>query len=111
MSHATGAERLGRRLYCSLSLLEISVYTSTWICGVLYSLYTLYLAGMEQVSTDYSLMINPSCVQISRGELRYAVEMERPWWRVWRSEKMYKDFADHEWITWKISVLQGNVSL
>ena len=56
-------------------------------------------------------MINPSCVQISRGELRYAVEMERPWWRFWRSEKMYKDFADHEWITWKISVLQGNVSL
>ena len=49
MSHSTGAERLGRRLYCSLSLLEISLYTSTWICGVLYSLYTLYLAGMEQV--------------------------------------------------------------
>ena len=52
MSHATGAERLGRRLYCSLSLLEISLYTSTWICGVLYSLYTLYLAGMEQVSRN-----------------------------------------------------------
>ena len=52
MSHATGAERLGRRLYCSLSLVEISLYTSTWICGVLYSLYTLYLAGMEQVSRN-----------------------------------------------------------
>ena len=39
-----------RRLYCSLSLLEMSVYTATWICGVLYSLYTLYLASLDQVN-------------------------------------------------------------
>ena len=52
MSETAGAERLGRRLYCSLSLVEISVYTATWICGVIYSLYTLYLAGMDQVNTN-----------------------------------------------------------
>ena len=39
-----------RRLYCSLSLLEMSLYTATWICGVLYSLYTLYLASLDQVN-------------------------------------------------------------
>ena len=69
MSHATGAERLGRRLYCSLSLVEISLYTSTWICGVLYSLYTLYLAGMDQVSTDslmLELVIRSSLKVVSR---------------------------------------------
>ena len=38
------------RLYCSLAIWEISFYTATWICGVLYSLYTLYLASMEQVT-------------------------------------------------------------
>ena len=39
-----------RRLYCSLSLVEMSLYTATWICGVLYSLYTLYLASLDQVN-------------------------------------------------------------
>ena len=42
------------RLYCSLSLLEISFYTATWISGVLYSLYTLYLASMDKVKTKRS---------------------------------------------------------
>jgi len=95
MSEEVGAERPGRgpakKLYCSLSVLEISVYTATWICGVFYSLYTLYLAGVEQ---------------LSRGELRYGVEKLRPWWRTWRHDRMFKDQADHEWITWKISVYQ-----
>ena len=38
------------KLYPSLSFLEISVYTATWICGVMYALYNLYRASMEQVS-------------------------------------------------------------
>ena len=40
------------KLYPSLSFLEISVYTATWICGVMYALYNLYRASMEQVSPD-----------------------------------------------------------
>ena len=40
--------------------------------------------------------------------MRYMVEMVRPWWRFWRSDRMFKDQADHEWTTWKISALQGN---
>ena len=61
MSEEVGAERPGRgpakKLYCSLSVLEISVYTATWICGVFYSLYTLYLAGVEQVGYRILLLL------------------------------------------------------
>ena len=37
------------KLYPSLSFLEISVYTATWICGVMFALYSLYRASMDQV--------------------------------------------------------------
>ena len=33
----------------SLSFAELSVYTATWVCGVMYALYSLYLASMERV--------------------------------------------------------------
>ena len=45
-----GSSARASRLYPSLSFLEISVYTATWICGVMYSLYSLYRASLEQVS-------------------------------------------------------------
>ena len=43
------SQKRASRLSCSLSLWEISFYTATWISGVFYSLYTLYLASMDQV--------------------------------------------------------------
>ena len=46
------------RLYCSLPLWELSFYTATWICGVLYSLYTLYLAGLDQVNNPTMAWVN-----------------------------------------------------
>lgn len=45
-----GSSARASRLYPSLSFLEISVYTTTWICGVMYALYSLYRASLEQVS-------------------------------------------------------------
>ena len=45
-----GSSSRASRLYPSLSFLEISVYTATWICGVMYALYSLYRASLEQVS-------------------------------------------------------------
>ena len=45
-----GSQGRTSRLYPSLSFLEISVYTATWICGVMFALYSLYRASMEQVS-------------------------------------------------------------
>ena len=45
--------------------------------------------------------------QLKKRQLRYAVELVRPWWRFWRSERMWKDQADHEWTTWKISASQS----
>ena len=36
------------------------------------------------------------------------MERLRPWWRFWRSDRIFKDQADHEWITWKITALQSN---
>ena len=38
-----------RKLYTSLSFAELSVYTAAWVCGVMYALYSLYLASMERV--------------------------------------------------------------
>ena len=45
-----GSQGRASKLYPSLSFLEISVYTATWICGVMFALYSLYRASMEQVS-------------------------------------------------------------
>ena len=42
-------EESARKLYPSLSFAELSVYTATWVCGVMYALYSLYLASMERV--------------------------------------------------------------
>ena len=36
------------------------------------------------------------------------MERLRPWWRFWRSDRIFKDQADHEWTTWKITALQSN---
>ena len=89
MSEAAGGEtggrgERGRKLYCSLSVLEISVYSATWICGVLYSLYTLYLAGMDQVrrnlywllSDDQSELCSdqPRRVEVRSGDGEALVE-------------------------------------
>ena len=84
-----------RKLYPSLSFLEISVYTATWICGVVYALYNLYMSSIREVR---------------RGNIKYAVEMVRPWWRFWRKDKIFRDHADHEWDTWKLTALQGTSS-
>ena len=40
--------RRARKLYASLSFAEISVYTATWVCGVMYSLYNLYIVSIDQ---------------------------------------------------------------
>ena len=49
-------------------------------------------------------------VQVKRGNIRYALEMVRPWWRFWRPEdRIYHDVADHEWITWKTTASQVGV--
>ena len=45
----SGSGDRASKLYPSLSFLEISVYTATWICGVMFALYSLYRASMEQV--------------------------------------------------------------
>ena len=45
----SGSGGRASKLYPSLSFLEISVYTATWICGVMFALYSLYRASMEQV--------------------------------------------------------------
>ena len=84
-----------KKLYPSLSFLEISVYTATWICGVAYALYNLYLSSIREVR---------------RGNIKYAVEMVRPWWRFWRKDKIFRDHADHEWDTWKMTAVQGTSS-
>ena len=47
----SGSGGRASKLYPSLSFLEISVYTATWICGVMLALYSLYRASMEQVSS------------------------------------------------------------
>ena len=49
-------------------------------------------------------------VQVKRGNIRYALEMVRPWWRFWRPEdRIYHDVADHEWTTWKTTSGQVGV--
>ena len=58
-----------RRLYCSLSLLEMSLYTATWICGVLYSLYTLYLASLDQVNISKQTLQSSTCQHTSHHKL------------------------------------------
>jgi len=78
--------RRARKLYASLSFAEISVCTATWVCGVMYSLYNLYIVSIDQVR---------------RGNIRYALEMVKPWWRFWRQDRVFRDVADHEWASWK----------
>ena len=56
--------RLSRKLYPSLSLVEISLYTATWICGVYLACHSLYIASQEQ------------------ARKLYTVDMVRPWWYV-----------------------------
>ena len=56
--------RLSRKLYPSLSLVEISLYTATWICGVYLACHSLYMASQEQ------------------ARRLYTVDMVRPWWYV-----------------------------
>ena len=56
--------RLSRKLYPSLSLVEISLYTATWISGVYLACHSLYMASQEQ------------------GRRLYTVDMVRPWWSV-----------------------------
>ena len=56
--------RLSRKLYPSLSLVEISLYTATWICGVYLAGHSLYMASQEH------------------ARRLYAVDMVRPWWYV-----------------------------
>ena len=46
--------------------------------------------------------------QLNKGEIQYAVEYVRPWWRFWRTERMWKDQADHEWTIWNMASSQGN---
>ena len=53
---------LSRKLYPSLSLVEISLYTATWICGVYLACHSLYLASQEQ------------------ARRLYMVDLVRPWW-------------------------------
>jgi len=79
--------RLSRQLYPSLSLLEISLYTATWISGVSLAIHSLYLVSLEQ------------------GRRLYTVDLTRPWWRFWSSILMRRDGTDHEWETWKTTSL------
>ena len=88
--------RKSSKMYASLSFLEISVYTATWICGVMYSVYMLVMASKEQ---------------LRQGNIKYAVEYVRPWWRFWRSDRLYRDNADHEWDTWKQTGVQGKLKI
>ena len=78
------------RLYCSLSLLEISFYTATWICGVLYSLYTLYLASMDQVLS-----------QPWHGSIKSSMEINFSW----TNEK-----SDMPWNTWGLGGGSGGLT-
>ena len=56
--------RLSRKLYPSLSLVDMSLYTATWICGVYLACHSLYMASQEQ------------------ARRLYTVDMARPWWYV-----------------------------
>jgi len=74
---------LSRKLYPSLSLVEISLYTATWICGVYLACHSLYLASQEH------------------ARRLYTVDLVRPWWKFWSSSLWRRDGTDHEWETWK----------
>lgn len=75
--------RLARKLSPSLHPLELSLYTATWVTGVLLSLASLYRAGQANVSQLYS------------------VDMVQPWWRHGQGGPVHRDGTDHEWETWK----------
>lgn len=79
--------RLSRKLYPSLSLVEISLYTATWILGVYLACHSLYMASQEQ------------------ARRLYTVDMVKPWWKFWSSSLMKRDGTDHEWETWKTTSL------
>eukprot|EP00092_Neocalanus_flemingeri_P032713 GFUD01035582.1.p1 GENE.GFUD01035582.1~~GFUD01035582.1.p1 ORF type:complete len:532 (+),score=158.44 GFUD01035582.1:59-1654(+) len=79
--------RLSRKLYPSLSLVEISLYTATWISGVYLACHSLYMASQEQ------------------ARRLYTVDLVRPWWKFWSSSLMKRDGTDHEWETWKTTSL------
>ena len=97
--------RMSRKLYPSLSLVEISLYTATWIFGVFLACHSLYMASQEH------------------SRKLYTVDLVRPWWLVdnvqkmittfilirnfWSSSLMKKDGTDHEWETWKTISLHG----
>jgi len=76
---------LSRKLYPSLSLVEISLYTATWLCGVYLACHSLYTASQDQ------------------ARRLYTVDMVRPWWKFWSSSLVRRDGTDHEWETWKKS--------
>ena len=84
--------RLSRKLYPSLSLVEISLYTATWILGVYLACHSLYMASQEQ------------------ARRLYTVDMVKPWWKFWSSSLMKRDGTDHEWETWKTTSLHGMVT-
>lgn len=80
---ATADLRLSRKLYPSLSLVEISFYTAAWCMGVYLSLMSLFSASQNSASQFYS------------------VELIKPWWKFGYGSYMKKDHTDHEWETWK----------
>ena len=88
----------GKRLYPSLSFVEISLYTGTWICGVMYAVLSLYQAGLHHLRNN---------------SLRYGLERARPWWSAsaggGNMVSMVRDVSDHEWDTWKTVASQGNI--
>jgi len=82
---------LSQKLYPSLSFVEISVYTATWISGVYLAIQNLYQASQEN------------------ARKLYTVDLVRPWWNKWSSSLMKRDTTDHEWETWKETALQVGV--
>ena len=85
----------GRKLYPSLSFVEISLYTGTWVCGVMYAVLSLYQAGVHHLRNN---------------NLRYGLERARPWWSASSGNMgtMVRDVSDHEWDTWKTVASHGN---
>ena len=85
---------VSKKLYPSLSTLEISLYTLICIVSATYSLYSINKISMEKLES---------------GSLKYGIEKIDLWWQFWTSRQLSRDHSDYEWVMWKKISSKGSV--